>query len=384
MGFKENVMNKLQQQNNDREQVDFPSNHLKHKELYFPKTQQGQESAVLIRILPPVDPDAMPFEQMRELFLQTKNRNGKDLKMGAVLSAYPDPEDELNQAIIDWQSRNAVPNLFNRQAKPSTKYLANVVQIVKDANGNLTEEKDQNGELVVRLLRIPFSACQDIMQSLMDDMSRPRGLSGVNEDIAQFSFISSQAAYPIKITKPQKGSTQMSYGVQLYANMEMGPLPQGWENQLEDLTYQATPTMKYNGDYARYFISVVNGNEESFNEARNQGSNTNAGGNQSPVQGQPRPEPNFGRDPQPQGNPVDPTAIDDSDFPYNMQAMPDVLPREQGGGQSQPQPQPQPRPQQQNPNPAGNQGSQQPQQSQQDSGLPDVDALLDGINRQQG
>lgn len=73
----------------------------------------------------------------------------------------------------------------------------------------------------------------------------------------------------------------MSYNVQLYPNIELGPLPQGWETQLEDLAYQATPSIEYNRDYVEYFISVVNGEETQYQQSQGQGaqgdSNPNMG-----------------------------------------------------------------------------------------------------------
>lgn len=400
MGFKEKILQQMQQQNNDREQTDFPSNHLKNQELFFPKSEPGRDSSVLIRILPPADPDGDFGVQMREIPLQTKNRNGKDLKLRTVLKAFPDRDDELDQALVRWQANSTVPNLFSPQAKPSTRYLTNVVKVYRDQQGNYVEEKDANGNLVVRVIKLPYSAYQEIIGSLVDDLMRPRGLQGQPEEIAQFSFISSIAAYPIRITKPQKGSGKMAYSVQIAGNMELGTLPQGWENELEDLSYQATPTMQYNGDYARYFISVADGNEESFNESRNGSDNSsNQSQNQNTNTGA---TPYFGRDPQPQGQAFDPTDISDEDLPFNMQAMPDVPNTEQGQGQGQGnvnstrgsnQPQVQPQPQAVNTSlnpvpdvqtqsyvqPQGQQQSQQPNQPTSGD-VPSIDELIKNAN----
>lgn len=264
MNFQEQLAQQLASQNHgDREPVDYPSSKLKNKELYFPKAQQGQASSLLVRILPPAIAGENYNVQARELFLQTRNSNGKDLKLGAVLSPFPNQDDMLDVAITDWQAKNMVPNNFNRSAKPSNKYYVNAVQVVLNPQTNQYEEErdPQTGELAVRLFKLPFSACNLINTKLADPLFSPRELAQMPAEIAQYSFISSAYAFPIQLTKPPKGSNQMSYAVDIMTNLPLGALPQGWENQLEDLAYQATPSYQYNGEYVKYFIDVVNGVE---------------------------------------------------------------------------------------------------------------------------
>lgn len=266
MNFQETLKQQLANQNfGDREPVDYPSNHLKHKELYFPKQTGNQPSSLLVRILPPAPGvgDGNFNVPAREIFLQTRNSNGKDLKLNAVLSPFPNQEDPLDVAITQWQAENRVPNSYNRQAKPSNRYYVNAVNIVVNPQtGQYEEERDpQTGQLVVRLLKLTYSACIAILEKLTDPMFSPRELQGQPMEIAQYSFISSLFAFPIKLTKPLKNSGQMAYGVDVMTQFPLGALPQGWETMLENLQYQATPSVQYNAEYVEYFIKVVNGEE---------------------------------------------------------------------------------------------------------------------------
>lgn len=259
MNFQEQLKQQLAQQNRgERAEVDYPSNHLKHKELFIPK----ETNQVLVRILPPSVSGENYNQMVREIFLQAHNRNGKELKLNAVLSAFPNVEDPLDQALINWNAQNRVPNKWNKNATPTKKYLANVIQLIRDPQtGQFRYETDEQGNLMVRLFKLSHSACQAINAKLTDTMLTPNFNPDVPDSVKQYSFISSAEAFPVMISKPAKGSGQMSYGVDVYSNMPLGALPQGWETQLEDLAYQATPSYSYNKEYIDYFIDVVNGVE---------------------------------------------------------------------------------------------------------------------------
>lgn len=253
MNFQEKLKAELAaaQHNNNNTEVDYPSNHLKHKELRFEKDQ----NQLMIRILPPANDEDFFTVMARELWMNTKNRSGKDLNLNAVFSDTMNPdESNLVANLIQWQAREMVPNNFNKKAYPSRKSYVNVVQIFIDPQTNqFVHEVDQNGQLVVRMFKLPFSAYTAILGKLSDPMMKPQG----SDD---YGIISALDAFPIKIVKPQKGAATMSYTVDVYQR-SLGALPPNWRDLLEDLKYQATPTEEYNSDYVRYFCDVVNGVE---------------------------------------------------------------------------------------------------------------------------
>lgn len=287
MSFQDILKQQLEQQTqNSNTEVDYPSKKLKNKELYFPKPTGHEPSQLMIRILPPAIPNESYNVPSREIFLTARNRNNKELKPTFVLSPFPNQEDPIDMAVTRWMAENRVPNTYNKKQKPKSVYLVNVIQLFSDPSGQLVEERDQQGNPVVRLFKLPASACKTINEKLGDPLFRPQNLQGVPEEIAQYSFISSASAFPIRLTKPKQGSGQMHYDVDVFTNYPLGALPQGWENLLEDLQYQATPSYKYNQEFIEYFISVVDGTEPVQGQGQGQ-----------PQQGFQPQQPNYGGQP---------------------------------------------------------------------------------------
>ena len=287
MNFQEKLKAELAaaQHNNNNTEVDYPSNHLKHKELRFEKDQ----NQLMIRILPPANDEDFFTVMARELWMNTKNRSGKDLNLNAVFSDTMNPdESNLVANLIQWQAREMVPNNFNKKAYPSRKSYVNAVQIFIDPQTNqFVHEVDQNGQLVVRLFKLPFSAYTAILGKLSDPMMKPQG----SDD---YGIISALDAFPIKLTKPQKGAATMSYTVDVYQR-SLGALPPNWKDSLEDLKYQATPTEQYNSEYVQYFIDVVNGVEPVRGGGNGATTGNTGGGNQfqQPVVPQQQPQQQF-------------------------------------------------------------------------------------------
>lgn len=292
MNFQEKLKAELAaaQHNNNNTEVDYPSNHLKHKELRFEKDQ----NQLMIRILPPANDEDFFTVMARELWMNTKNRSGKDLNLSAVFPDTMNPdESNLVANLIQWQAREMVPNNFNKKAYPSRKSYVNVVQIFIDPQTNqFVHEVDQNGQLVVRLFKLPFSAYTAILGKLSDPMMKPQG----SDD---YGIISALDAFPIKIVKPVKGAATMSYTVDVYQR-SLGALPPNWKDSLEDLKYQATPTEQYNSEYVQYFCDVVNGVEPVRGGGNGATTGNTGGGNQfqQPVVPQQQPQQQFNQMPQ--------------------------------------------------------------------------------------
>ena len=226
----------------DFEKVEYPTQKLKHDQLYFNKNNPE----FTVRILPGTNGQFFS-QEFREIFLNGRNSKGTDISRLFILDKEPKPnESRLESSLLRWQQEARVPNTYNKQAKPDRRFFVNAVQ-VQMVNGQAVMETDANGDLVVRLLKLPVSAYNAIISKLGDDMLTPQGAD-------EYSFIGVTNAYPIRIQKPAPG--QMSYTVDVYQK-DLGPLPNGWEAQIEDLAYQATPWEEFNKGFVDHFIDVT-------------------------------------------------------------------------------------------------------------------------------
>lgn len=285
MGFldqlNETVKSLNEQSNNfNNDEVDSPYKHLKHPELQFNKDNAG----FMVRVLPPVNPENFFAVSAKDIWLNVTNSKGTEIKVNAVLPYAPKTgESMLTENLATWAQQKRVPNLYNKEAKPTKKFYINVIQVAPDQQGNMVMERDQQGNPIVRIMKIPVSAYQALITKISDPMYRPEGAG-------EYGIIGVQNAYPIRITKPAPGG--MAYTVDVFEK-NLGALPQGWEGLAEDLEYQATPTEVYNPGLIQHVMDVVNGVE-------GQGNN-NPGGQQQQQQQQNynNPQQNFS---QPQTN----------------------------------------------------------------------------------
>ena len=230
----------------DFEKVDYPTQKLKNDQLYFSKNN----SEFTVRILPGANGQFFS-QEFREIFLNGRNSKGTDISRLFILDKEPKPnESRLESSLLRWQQEARVPNIYNKQAKPDRRFFVNAVQ-VQMVNGQAVMETDANGNLAVRLLKLPVSAYNAIISKLGDEMLTPQGAD-------EYSFIGVTNAYPIRIQKPAPG--QMSYTVDVYQK-DLGPLPNGWEAQIEDLAYQASPWEEFNKGFVDHFIDVTDGVE---------------------------------------------------------------------------------------------------------------------------
>ena len=77
----------------------------------------------------------------------------------------------------------------------------------------------------------------------------------ITQEQADWSFISSVLAYPVKLTVGQGLSNPSRVDVETISALP--PLPAGWEDSLEDLQYQATPTSEYAPNYVAKIITTI-------------------------------------------------------------------------------------------------------------------------------
>jgi len=243
----------------DNAKVKYPET--KHKRLFFAKN----ERELLIQVLPSANLVSAFAAPVRKIFLSAKSSQGKDINSNFTLDADPNPGSILEQKIAEWSGKGLIPNGFGGQQSPKRAFLVNVVKIVQNpANPQQwLQERDEHGNLVVRVFEMPQSGYANLIRKLQDPF--------MNNSGSELSFLDPNKPAPIKISKPAKG--QMEYPVDVYTNFPLPALGQGWENQLEDLQAQAVPTERLeNGlQWVQAFIDMKEGRKPTRNNDDNQG-----------------------------------------------------------------------------------------------------------------
>ncbi len=237
----------------------------KHKRLYLSK----EEPEVFIQILPSADLFGKFAEHCRKIFLQATTKNQKKLSNTFTLTGKKDGSLFLDAKIDEWTEKGMLPNPFGGQQKPKQFFTVNCVKVIEAEDGTQYQERDEKGQLVVRLFDVPHSAMKTINASLTDK----RLAAG-----RQLSFLDPNAGSPISIQKPKQG--QMEAPVTVYQN-QLPPLGEGWQSQLEDLAFHARPTeLLENGlNWVQRFADVMEGKNSNDPDSNV----TNNGGQSAPV-----------------------------------------------------------------------------------------------------
>ncbi|QVW29004.1 hypothetical protein [Bacillus phage SWEP1] len=250
-----------QQGGGDHPKVVYPET--KHQRLFFEKGQ----TELMIQLLPAGDLVSPFFAHTRKIFLSAKTSKGKELNVNFTLDSQVNEGSLLDNKIAEWTDKGMIPTPFGGQQKPKNLYLVNVVRVFPNPQNpqQLLQERDQAGNLVVRLFEMPQTAFKTILKNLTDPF-----LSGGRD----LSFIDPNGAYPIKIAKPAKG--QMEYPVTVYQT-NLPPLGQGWETQLENLPAHAVPTERLENGYqwVETFISIKEGKPQGQAQQQPQGQPAN-------------------------------------------------------------------------------------------------------------
>lgn len=380
---------KLEESQGGGDKVQYPET--KHKKLFFSK----DETQLILQVLPSPSLVAAFAEPTRKIFLNAKSTQGKDINSNFTLDAEPNPGSLLEAKIAEWTEKQMIPNNFGGQARPKNVFLVNVVKVVPNPAqaGTFTQERDDQGNLVVRVFEMAQSGYSNLIRKLQDPMLNGSG--------SELSFMDPNKPFPIKISKPAKG--QMEYPVDVYTNIPLPPLGQGWENQLEDLKAQAVPTERLENGYnwVAAFVDMKEGRKP-----QNRSKDSEQGGQQQQPQANPyqqNQQPTQQQQPQadpfasqaPQQQQADPFA---NTAPQQQQADPfaNAAPQQNVGPVDEdpfagsqladsnlppaPTQQSAPAPQQQQPNSAPQQQSnpapQQTAPNLNNNGLNDIDAML--------
>lgn len=238
------------------EKVAYPQT--KHKRLFFEKNQ----NEILVQVLPAANLVSAFAEPIRKIFLSAKSSGGKDINSNFTLDPEPNEGSLLEQKVIEWASKGMIPNGFGGQQSPKRLFLVNVVKVIQNpANPQQwVQERDQQGNLVVRTFEMPQSAYANFLRKLGDPLLNAAG--------SEMSFMDPNRPAPVKISKPAKG--QMEYPVEVYTMLQLPPLGQGWENQLEDLKAQAVPTERLENGYqwVQAFVDMKEGRKPNSGQGQ--------------------------------------------------------------------------------------------------------------------
>lgn len=230
-----NAESKKLEQSGNNAKVKYPET--KHKRLFFEKGQ----NAIFLQILPASNLVSGFAEACRKVFLSAKTSQGKEINSNFTLDAEPNSGSLLEQKIAEWADKGLIPNGFGGQTTPKRVFAVNAVKVVQNpANPQqYIQERDNQGNLVVRVFDMTQSAYTNLLRKLQDPLYNPSG--------SELSFMDVNKPALVKVAKPAKG--QMEYPVEVYTNVMLPALGQGWENQLEDLKAQVVPTERLENGY---------------------------------------------------------------------------------------------------------------------------------------
>ncbi len=261
----EEQLNSLVSSGTSSRQNDAPYKKLKNGTLYTSR----KTPELLVRILPPAQQDKMFYQKYKEFGAQVGGR-------WSFITLGSKPTEMLNNEISNWsQMGMSIRELRNMpQAKKfkinlRTNFYLNAVPLKQTTvNGQLSiqMEMDNEGKPKVYLLRLSNTQMKQLSQNLSDKLKNPNIMPvyrqmaqahniTITQEQADWSFISSVLAYPVKLTVGQGLSNPSRVDVETISVLP--PLPAGWEDSLEDLQYQATPTSEYAPNYVAKIITTI-------------------------------------------------------------------------------------------------------------------------------
>lgn len=242
---------------NDDEIVE-PFDKLKNGYLRLGSGRSSQ-SDFYARILPS-DPFYKDFEQIG---VQAPTKTGdKDL---LFQSARNDNNDPLRQAVSRWGKR--IVTHFNKVGMEKgagfrTRFLLNVIPLVNQG-GQFVEETDEQGNYKVYVLNLSYSQFKQLEALISNPANNPQASQFYSTVAQQFgvttgddwSFLSPQVTYPVHFSGTIGANNMFESHIDLQATTMLAPLRQGWESQLEDLNYQATPSYQYKAGVVDWVIN---------------------------------------------------------------------------------------------------------------------------------
>ena len=260
---------------------DSPFSRLKNPIIYPKKV-----GSITVRVLPPKGlDDSNNFVTMyRSAFLRAPASYKRPF-VNLISSYKRDNKDPLVAAANKWEQDDTIPTppqKFSSKRKYtfSTSYYIQVVPVSKDSTGHFVNKLDSNGLLDVSVMSIPYSVYNSLMSSLSNQENDPKSNDfyhqasekfGVSSDVKDdWSFISPNIAYSVTIQyNKDAGSPSDYYSFNVNSNKMLPPLPNGWDDQLEDVDSIVTPSYISNPEFVDNYLSDINSeiygtsNEES-------------------------------------------------------------------------------------------------------------------------
>jgi hypothetical protein len=263
------------EQNSGGDRVKFPET--KHKRLFF----DSNETSICMQILPTANLYGAFWAPVRKIFLNARKQDGTQWKMNFLLDADFNEGSLLDQKVKEWGEKEMIPNGFGGQQTARRFYMVNAVRVFQQGE-NWVQERDAQGNLVVRVFEMPQSAYADLIGKLQD----PKFKTSQSE----LSFMDVNGAALLEVKKPPKNTQGPKfYSVEVFPHIKLPPLGLGWESQLEDLAAQSVPTerLENGAGLIQAFVDVMEGRKPNQ-------------GNESPQAGQaPAPQANPYAAPQP-------------------------------------------------------------------------------------
>lgn len=159
---------------------------------------------------------------------------------------------------------------------PSNRFFINVLEYVRNPQTQqIVPAMDDNGNPKISPMELPQTAYASLLNNLADVLYAPAG--------SEYSFIDPNHAFLVRITKAQKG--EMSWGVNVYANNDLGALPPNWKEFASDLEKLTTPTEETNPSFVNLVVNRVEGKDLNTNNFAFDRETNTLGGEFKPYEG---------------------------------------------------------------------------------------------------
>lgn len=159
---------------------------------------------------------------------------------------------------------------------PSNRFFINVLEYVRNPQTQqIVPAMDDNGNPKISPMELPQTAYASLLNNLADVLYAPAG--------SEYSFIDPNHAFLVRITKAQKG--EMSWGVNVYANNDLGALPPNWKEFASDLEKLTTPTEETNPSFVNLVVNRVEGKDLNTNNFAFDRETNKLGGEFKPYEG---------------------------------------------------------------------------------------------------
>lgn len=199
----------------------------KHKMLLFNK----DTSQLNVCILPSADLQSAFWGSSLELAHNFTKEDGSTNFQIVKLPLDKSVPSRGRDLVDGWAQNQQLGGRFGQDA-PRAQYYLNVVLV--DTSGDTPKYvTDEYGTIRVQVLKITASTFNIIIERLQN------GDMNTSNTPLSFMDVNGKGA-PVQITKPRESGKP--YDVTILSHKILPALPEGWQNELEDLSAQSVPT----------------------------------------------------------------------------------------------------------------------------------------------